>query len=81
MLAETYAKEVAEDADPRRRDRPRPHPHRMRAQAMPGEDPDTLPHPSEIVPYLIEMASPNFERTNVRFEFPTKSYIEQSLAG
>ena len=46
----------------------------MRAKAMPGEDPTTLPHPSEIVPHLVEMASPAFERTNVLFEFPTNSY-------
>ncbi len=48
----------------------------MRAQAMPGEDPMTLPHPSEIVPYLIEMASPEFQRTNALFTFPTKSYLD-----
>jgi NAD(P)-dependent dehydrogenase (short-subunit alcohol dehydrogenase family) len=48
----------------------------MRAQAMPGEDPMTLPHPSEIVPHLIEIASPGFRRTNVLFDFPTKSFSE-----
>lgn len=48
----------------------------MRAKAMPGEDPATLPKPSEIVPYLVEMASPSFNRTNVLFEFPGRSYVE-----
>jgi NAD(P)-dependent dehydrogenase (short-subunit alcohol dehydrogenase family) len=48
----------------------------MRAKAMPGEDPATLPKPSEIVPYLVEVASPGFERTNVMFEFPSKSYLD-----
>ena len=48
----------------------------MRAQAMPGEDPDTLPHASEIVPYLVEMASPEFQRTNTLFEFPTRTYAD-----
>ena len=48
----------------------------MRAKAMPGEDPKTLPKPSEIVPHLVEMASPSFQRTNVLFEFPTRSYRE-----
>lgn len=28
----------------------------MRAQAFPGEDPDTLPHPSEIGPLVVELA-------------------------
>jgi hypothetical protein len=53
----------------------------MRAQAMPGENPDSLPHPSEIVPYLVEMASPDFARTNVRFEFRQRAYVEQGSGG
>jgi hypothetical protein len=47
----------------------------MRAKAMPGEDPETLPRPSEIVPYLIDMASPGFTQTNVRFNFPERAYV------
>ncbi len=53
----------------------------MRAQAMPGEDPATLPHPSEIVPPLIEMASPGFDRTNVLYNFPRRVYLDLSAAG
>jgi NAD(P)-dependent dehydrogenase (short-subunit alcohol dehydrogenase family) len=53
----------------------------MRAQAMPGEDPMTLPEPSEIVPHLIEMAAPGFTRTNVLFDFPTKSYTDYPSVG
>jgi NAD(P)-dependent dehydrogenase (short-subunit alcohol dehydrogenase family) len=30
----------------------------MRAKAMPGEDPNTLPQPSEIAPKLVDMLSP-----------------------
>jgi hypothetical protein len=52
----------------------------MRAKAMPGEDPATLPHPAEIVPFLVEMASPAFTRTNVLFEFPTRTYLDLSTA-
>jgi NAD(P)-dependent dehydrogenase (short-subunit alcohol dehydrogenase family) len=48
----------------------------MRAKAMPGEDPKTLPKPSEIVPHLIEIASPDFKQTNVLFEFPDRTYTE-----
>lgn len=29
---------------------------RMRAQAMPGEDPETLPHPDEVAPLFVELA-------------------------
>jgi len=73
-LVSTYAKEV--EKTPIRAVAVNPGPMRtaMRAQAMPGEDPNTLPHPSEIVPHLIEMASTPFERTNVYFDFPSKSY-------
>ena len=52
----------------------------MRAQAMPGEDPATLPHPSEIVPPLIEMASPGFDRTDVLYDFPRRAYSDLSAS-
>jgi hypothetical protein len=48
----------------------------MRAQAMPGEDPMSLTHPAELAPHLIEMASPNFDKTGVLFDFLTKSFLE-----
>ncbi|MBZ8131744.1 SDR family NAD(P)-dependent oxidoreductase [Afifella sp. IM 167] len=47
----------------------------MRARAMPGEDPQTLPHPSELAPYLVEMASPAFQRTDQLFDFPEKAWL------
>jgi NAD(P)-dependent dehydrogenase (short-subunit alcohol dehydrogenase family) len=74
VLAQTYAKEVENTAirvaviDPGRMRT------RLRAEAMPGEDPNTLPHPSEIVPHLIEMASPAFRQTNVLYDFKTRAY-------
>ncbi len=75
-MARTYAQEVQKT--PIRVVVITPGPIRtgMRAQAMPGEDPMSLPHPSEIVPHLIEMASPGFTRTNVLFDFPSKSYTD-----
>jgi NAD(P)-dependent dehydrogenase (short-subunit alcohol dehydrogenase family) len=79
-LARTYAQEVQSTpirvvaVDPGRTRTA------MRAQAMPGEDPATLPTPAEIVPYLVAMASPAFSRNNVLFRFPTKTYVEWSEA-
>jgi len=35
----------------------------MRALAVPGEDPNTLPHPSEIAQRIVELASPELTRT------------------
>jgi NAD(P)-dependent dehydrogenase (short-subunit alcohol dehydrogenase family) len=46
----------------------------LRAQAMPGEDPQTLPSPSEIVPFLTKMAGADLEQTNVLFDFPSRTY-------
>jgi len=35
----------------------------MRAQAMPGEDPQTLPHPSEVAEKILPLASPTLTET------------------
>ena len=43
----------------------------MRAKAMPGEDPETLPHPSVIAPRLIDMISPGFAENRMLFDFTT----------
>ncbi len=42
---------------------------KMRAEAMPGEDPSTLPDPSEIGPMMVELAQshPGLPATNVVF--------------
>ena len=42
---------------------------RMRAEAMPGEDPTTLPEPSEMGPLFVELAQADLglPRANVAF--------------
>lgn len=40
----------------------------LRAKAMPGEDPDTLPSPSEIVPDLLKLLSKNFNDTGCLYD-------------
>ncbi|WFP75228.1 SDR family NAD(P)-dependent oxidoreductase [Mesorhizobium sp. WSM4906] len=40
----------------------------MRAQAMPGEDPETLPHPSEIAKRIVPLASPTLKETGLIFQ-------------
>lgn len=37
----------------------------LRAKAMPGENPETLPMPVEIVPALIDLIEPSFGQTRV----------------
>ena len=75
-LARTYAGET--EKTPIRVVLVNPGPMRtaMRAQAMPGEDPEGLPHPVELTPHLVEMASPDFDRTGVLFDLPTKKFLE-----
>lgn len=41
----------------------------MRARAMPGEDPQTLPHPDVVAPKLVDMVSPNFTETRMLYDF------------
>jgi len=39
----------------------------MRADAYPGEDPETLPHPDEITDIFVRLASEDFDRTGETF--------------
>ena len=48
----------------------------MRAKAKPGEDPATLPHPSEVAAELVKLASPDFDRTGVLYRFTDRTFIE-----
>ncbi|MGD9916283.1 MAG: SDR family NAD(P)-dependent oxidoreductase [Rhizobiaceae bacterium] len=40
----------------------------MRAQAVPGEDPTTLPHPDEIAARIAQLASPSLTRTGMIYQ-------------
>ena len=42
---------------------------RMRAQAMPGENPETLPPPEDLVPDIVRMLSPDFDQSGTLFNF------------
>lgn len=46
----------------------------MRAKAMPGEDPDTLPDPSEIAPHILSCLTPDCRRNGELFDFPTRAW-------
>ena len=48
----------------------------MRAKAMPGEDPETLPKPSEIAPRLVDMVSPALKENGKLFDMSTGSFSE-----
>jgi len=41
----------------------------MRAQAVPGEDPDTLPRPVVVAPRLIDMLEPSFDENRMLYNW------------
>ena len=45
----------------------------MRAQAMPGEDPETLAAPDAVAGDIVRMLSPDFAEAGILFDFPTRS--------
>lgn len=47
----------------------------MRAQAMPGENPETLPHPSEIAARIVALASPDLTQTGSLFDAPANRFM------
>ena len=40
----------------------------LRAEAMPGEDPDTIRNPSQVADFLIDLVSPDFDETGSRID-------------
>ncbi|BCM18440.1 SDR family NAD(P)-dependent oxidoreductase [Mesorhizobium sp. J8] len=47
----------------------------MRAQAMPGEDPETLPHPSEIARRIVPLASPELKESGLIFQAKHNRFV------
>jgi NAD(P)-dependent dehydrogenase (short-subunit alcohol dehydrogenase family) len=47
----------------------------MRAQAVPGENPETLPHPSEIAARIVPLASPALTRTGQIFQAKHERWV------
>ncbi|HWK13859.1 MAG TPA: SDR family NAD(P)-dependent oxidoreductase [Rhizobiaceae bacterium] len=51
----------------------------MRALAMPGENPDTLPHPSEVARRIVPLASPALAETGMIFDVPQNRFLAYRL--
>ena len=47
----------------------------MRAQAMPGEDPETLKTPDAVAPEIVRMLSPDYTDNGILFDFPSGETI------
>lgn len=51
---------------------------KMRAEALPGEDPSTIPQAEELTPLIVDMLSPSFSENGTRVNFrDTKYYSAQ----
>lgn len=51
----------------------------MRALAVPGEDPNTLPHPSEIAQRIVELASPDLTRTGEIYQARHQRWVSYRM--
>ena len=67
MLAKTYAEETRASGMRVAIIDPGAMRTRMRAEAMPGENPETLPDPSEIAPLILKAAAPSYDGIAERF--------------
>ena len=76
-LVKTYAAEV--DTTPVRVNLFNPGPVRteMRAQAMPGEDPETLPAPEELADAFVALTEPACETNGMVFDFPSGEFVKR----
>jgi NAD(P)-dependent dehydrogenase (short-subunit alcohol dehydrogenase family) len=48
---------------------------KMRAQAMPGEDPQTLPSPEEVAQHLLKLADPALTETGMIFDAKSARFL------
>lgn len=71
MLVRTYAAECARSNVRANLLNPGPVRTAMRAQAMPGEDPNTLPAPEEVAPLFVALALPACAANGELFDFAT----------
>lgn len=51
----------------------------MRAQAMPGEDPEILPHPSEVAKKIAQLASPARTENGLIFDVPKDRFLKYQM--
>jgi len=78
-LGRTYAAETATTPVKVMLVNPGPLRTRMRAEAMPGEDPQTLRTPEELAPHLVEIASPAWAESGKIFDFPQGKVLTPQL--
>jgi NAD(P)-dependent dehydrogenase (short-subunit alcohol dehydrogenase family) len=76
-LVKTYAGEVATTRIRANCFSPGPTRTKMRAIAMPGEDPETLPHPDDVAAQLVALCAPDFADHAAVYKYDPKGLIKQ----
>lgn len=75
-LARTYAAEVKNDGVTVMIANPGPMRTRMRAEAMPGEDPTTLPAPEDFAKKCLPLLKPEWRESGRLYDFPTDRLMD-----
>lgn len=75
-MARTYAAEVKNDGVTVMIANPGPLRTRMRAQAMPGEDPMTLPAPEDFAKKCLPLLATDWRETGRLYDFPTDRLMD-----
>lgn len=78
-LGRTYAAETATTPVKVMLVNPGPLRTKMRAEAMPGEDPETLRTPEDLAPHLVALASPGWAESGKIFDFPQGKVLTPQL--
>jgi hypothetical protein len=53
----------------------------MRAQAVPGEDPETLPHPSQVAKAMMPLLAPDYTETGKLFIVRENKLVGYQMPG
>ena len=53
----------------------------MRAQAVPGENPETVPHPSEVAALIVPLADPALTETGKIYQARSRRFVSENLPG
>jgi NAD(P)-dependent dehydrogenase (short-subunit alcohol dehydrogenase family) len=72
MLVRTYAAETAHTAVKANLVNPGAMRTKMRAQAMPGEDPETLPPPEDVVPPVLDLLVADCTVSGLLYDHPSR---------
>lgn len=73
-LVRTYAAETRQTQIRANLLNPGPVRTKMRAAAMPGEDPQTLPTPEEVVPHILALLQPAMQESGRIYDFPLRAF-------